>query len=211
MLNRFLSKLYNLFFHHLYHKLAWGYDFVAKVVSGGEWFAWGSQCESFLNPGSSILEIGFGTGHLQEKLIQQKRQVVGLDESWSMAKITAGRSPFSMLVRGEVTRIPFRANVFDAIISNFPSEYIFDPETIHDVFRVLNPDGKLIILLGVSFHGKTLLDRFYRFLYMVTGQIDGEVKKDKLINLAPFLVFPERNLVEINYKTKKLQYLILKK
>src|SRR6202011_2978379 len=39
---------------------------------------------------------------------------------------------------------------FDAVVSTFPSEYIYDPLTIAEVERVLRPGGRLVIVEGAN-------------------------------------------------------------
>ena len=39
---------------------------------------------------------------------------------------------------------------FDTVISTFPSEYIYDPDTIAEVVRVLRPGGRFIVVEGAN-------------------------------------------------------------
>jgi ubiquinone/menaquinone biosynthesis C-methylase UbiE len=143
-----LRFLYDL----LYHRLAWTYDLVAGAVSLGRWNHW-IKCVIPLIQGNQILELGFGPGHLQKELNQYGGTVYGLDESWQMIRQAAHRLKTNRqsanLVRGMSQNLPFTM-MFDTVISTFPSDYILDPRTIEEVYRVLIPGGKLIILLAVS-------------------------------------------------------------
>ena len=60
-------SLLQLFFDQLYTRLAWGYDGVAALVSGGQWYEWGAAALDYveLDP---VLEGGCGRGRLLPRL-----------------------------------------------------------------------------------------------------------------------------------------------
>jgi len=137
--------------NHLYHSAAWAYDGVAMLVSLGHWFSW---IDSVLPHvvGPRVLEIGFGTGHLLRSLAEAgELHAFGVDESRQMAALARQRSRqagigLSALARGLAQRLPFPAERFDSVISTFPSEYAWAPEALREIYRVLKPGGKLVIL-----------------------------------------------------------------
>ena len=77
------------------------------------------------------------------------------------------------LVRGTAQRLPFPDSSFPVIVSTFPTNFIFAPETLHEAYRVLQPDGRLVIVPGGSLTGGGLLVRFIEWLYRITGQGEG--------------------------------------
>ena len=168
-----LQRLLATFFHHLYTDLARLYDLVAWLSSMGQWRQWGEAALKDLSPGR-VLEIGHGPGHLLAKLSEFGDPFVGLDPSSQMTRIAgqrlikAGSDP--TLVRGRAQELPFSEQVFQTVISTFPSEYIFAEATLKEARRVLNPGGVLIIVGLVEITGKNLPDRFSRWLYRVTRQ-----------------------------------------
>ena len=158
------------FFYHFYHACAWTYDFVAAVVSIGRWKDWIQTVIPFI-AGTRILEIGHGPGHLQRILRTRGLLAVGLDESRQMgflAKRNTGGS--ARLTRGLAQALPFPSQMFDSVVSTFPSEYIFDPRTLSDVFRVLRNGGRFIILPVAWIVGRAFLDRIAAWLFRVTGE-----------------------------------------
>jgi ubiquinone/menaquinone biosynthesis C-methylase UbiE len=161
------------FFHHFYHSLAWTYDFVAAVVSVGRWRDWGRTTLPHLT-GTRILELGFGPGHLQIALNQFGFQAIGLDESRQMCRRAAanlrkkGFSP--ALSRGYAQQMPFASDSFDSLLATFPSEYIFDPATLDEAWRVLRPRGRLVVALSALPGSASLFDRAAAWLFRVTGQ-----------------------------------------
>lgn len=170
MLDYFLK----LFFHHLYHSFAWAYDWVAWMVSGGAWQKWVASIDPWVS-GENILELGFGTGHLQTTLIGHHKAVFGVDESENMARLTRRRfrsllSRNPNLVRAMAQWLPFPSACFDAVVSTFPTPYITTSQTIKEIYRVLKPDGELIILFAAMHHENHWIGRFSNGLFKIFRQ-----------------------------------------
>lgn len=134
-------------FHHFYRELAWTYDAVAWLVSGGLWFRWARAAIPELR--GRALELGFGTGHLQLTLAARPA-TFGLDASPQMAAIAAARlrrhGHAPRLANGVAQRLPFPAAAFDSVVATFPAEYILDPGAHAEIRRVLAPGGRLVIV-----------------------------------------------------------------
>lgn len=178
------SPLLRVFFHLLYHPLAFAYDAVAAVVSFGHWNQWIESMLPFLI-GDRVLELGFGPGHLQPVLHERFSSVYGLDESREMVRIAKKRlakmddGASHRLVRGITQALPFPDNSFDCLVSSFPSEYISDDLTLSEVRRVLAPDGRIVVLPVVWPRNRLLA-----WLFRVTGQAPSEsldMVKERLI------------------------------
>ncbi len=167
---KLIARFMRFFFHHFYHTFAWTYDFVSAFVSIGRWQDWIKTVIPFIQ-GTRILEIGFGPGHLQRILLDRKLFTVGLDESRQMAYLAKGRlDSLANLTRGVAQSLPFPAQSFDTIVSTFPAEYIFDPRTLSDAYRVLRNGGRFIVLPFAWIVGKNTLDYFAAWLFRVTGE-----------------------------------------
>lgn len=169
-----LARLLRIFFHLLYHPLAWTYDLVAWIVSFGRWKDWVRSVIPFLE-GTRILELGHGPGHLQRFLLDLGLLPFGLDESPQMGRLAHARLSQSgytqtRLTRGLAQALPYASGSFDALVSTFPSEYIFDPRTLLEARRVLKNGGRLIVLSVAWITGQNALDRFLSWLFEVTGQ-----------------------------------------
>lgn len=171
--NRFLTAFLRLFFHLLYNPLAWCYDWVAAIVSLNHWREWIRGVLPFLT-GERVLELGHGPGHLQVAMNQLGFQVFGLDLSRMMAKQTHRRlvrlSFPARLTRARAQQIPFIANSFDHIVSTFPSEYLFQPQTLSEIYRVLAPGGLLVVLPAAWIHRGSWIERSLAWLFQVTHQ-----------------------------------------
>jgi ubiquinone/menaquinone biosynthesis C-methylase UbiE len=168
-------RFMRLFFHHFYHSLAWTYDPVATLVSLGRWDDWVQSVLPYIQ-GGNILEIGHGPGHLQVKLMNNNRVIVGLDESIQMSQLArarllkSGYSHFN-LTRGKGEYLPFISDSFDTVVSTFPTEYIFELQTLSEIQRVLHNEGRLIVLPAAWIVGQKVLDRSAAWLFKITGQV----------------------------------------
>jgi len=146
----------------LYAQLAWSYDLVAWVVSGGQWRAWTRVGLQGL-PAARVLEIAFGPGHLQRERADAGAPLIGIDRSPQMARQAArrlrrgGHAP--RLVRGDVRHLPFAPGRLDGVLSTFPAEFILDPATHREVARVLAPGGTFVVIPSARLTGTGPLDR----------------------------------------------------
>jgi ubiquinone/menaquinone biosynthesis C-methylase UbiE len=166
-----------LFFRLLYHQFAWTYDLVAWIVSAGNWQAWGLTLLDDLESGR-VLELGFGTGHLQIALLKKGISAIGLDASRQMASIALeriSRLGFNpLLVYGYAQKIPLQNACCDHAIASFPTNYILDPLTLSEVYRVLKPGGTFLVLPLARPAGDTLLMHALTWLFRITGQAPGQ-------------------------------------
>ena len=163
-------KLIRFGFRLLYNELAWTYDAVSWLVSLGHWRAWQRAALPFVT-GERVLEIGHGPGHMLAALQAQGMAVIGLDVSPYMGRIARQRLGAHVpLVQGLVQHLPWRSAVFDTILSTFPTEYIVAPATVAALYRVLQANGRLIIVPEGHLTGNGLVHRFIDWLFAITGQ-----------------------------------------
>ncbi|MBE3120212.1 MAG: methyltransferase domain-containing protein [Candidatus Atribacteria bacterium] len=173
---RLIFFLLRPIYYLLYHQFAWTYDFVAAVISLGRWQDWVQTALPYLN--GRVLEIGFGPGHLQLSLNEIKLPAFGLDESRQMARQASRRlrkqGAIFRLSRGYAQHLPFADGGFDSVCATFPAEYIFDPQALKEIRRVLVPAGRLIILPMAWITGTRLLERLMAWLFRVSGEAPGK-------------------------------------
>jgi ubiquinone/menaquinone biosynthesis C-methylase UbiE len=164
-------------FHLLYNQMAFTYDVVSKVVSLGAWRCWQRAALKHIGTPADcprVLEVAHGTGDLQSDLKRAGYHTVGYDLSASMGRIACrklhrqGLTP--LLTRGFAQALPFPADHFDAVVTTFPSEFIIDPLTLREVWRVLKADGRMVIVPGALFTARGLPQRVLDWLYRITGQ-----------------------------------------
>lgn len=165
-----MRRVMRFFYFLLYHPLAFTYDLVAWVVSFGKWNDWVLSIFPLIE-GTRILELGHGPGHLQRFLLDRGLSPVALDESTQMGRLAKRRlGGKHKLARGLAQSLPFPTDHFDTVVSTFPSEYIFEAETLAEIRRVLTPAGRLVIL-PVAFPS----NGFLKWLYKVTGETPEEL------------------------------------
>jgi len=189
-----------LFFRLLYNEFAWSYDVVAWLVSLGQWKAWGRTTLSHLR-GARVLELGHGPGHLLAALAAEEYAPIGLDLSPAMARQAQQRLQKAELqvplVRGRAQALPFRGSSFDCVVATFPTEFIVDPQTLQELTRILPPEGRLTVAVGVRFGGEDLVSSFLSWLYRVTGQNqslpDSFIAQLKQVGLSPQVTWEKVN------------------
>jgi len=178
-----IQRFMRLFFHLLYHSFAFTYDLVAAAVSFGTWKDWVYSILPFIK-GTRLLELGHGPGHLQRLLLDRGLVAAAIDESTQMGRIAKRRLGSShRLTRGLAQSLPYQSGIFDTIIATFPTEYIFQEETLSEVQRCLSEGGRLIVL-PVAFPKSG----FLKWLYKITGESPADLTESiKERSLQPFL------------------------
>jgi SAM-dependent methyltransferase len=169
-----LSAVLTTFFRLLYNQFAWTYDWVAWIVSLGRWKSWVMATLSYL-PGPKVLELGHGPGHLQAALIQAGIHGYGIDASSYMSRTAHSTMlkkirSMPLLVNGYAQFIPFQNAAFNQVVATFPTEYIYDLTTLQEIHRILQPGGRLVILLVAWITGRGWLERAAAWLFRVTKQ-----------------------------------------
>lgn len=100
---------------------------------------------------AAVLDLGFGTGVLTEKLYENGCTVFGQDFSTRMIEIASGKMPSAQLYRGDLTKglaQPLRGRRYDFIIATYSLHHLTDGQKIaflHELIDCLNEDGKLLI------------------------------------------------------------------
>lgn len=176
ILRRAWWSLVGLGFRLLYNELAWTYDAVSWIVSLGDWRQWQRTALRGLAvpPGSRVLELAHGPGWMQIDLRTAGLEPVGLDLSPAMGRLARRRLARpglpARLVRGVGQRLPFGAEAFPAVLATFPTEFILDPATLAEVYRVLQPGGRLVIVAAGRLTGGGPLRAILEWAYRITGQ-----------------------------------------
>jgi ubiquinone/menaquinone biosynthesis C-methylase UbiE len=200
------SRLLKLFFYLLYHQFAWAYDLVAWVVSAGEWQNWGLSILDEFESGR-VLELGFGPGHLQAALHQKGAGPVGIDASLQMARIAlrrirdGGFSP--LLVNGYAQSLPFKNACFDLVFASFPTNYILDPHTVSEAYRILRPGGKFTVLPLARPAGNSVILTALGWLFRVTGQAPAQATEQVQDELQSVYLEPYNQagfITELSYR-----------
>jgi ubiquinone/menaquinone biosynthesis C-methylase UbiE len=160
-------------FHLLYYQFSWSYEAVAWLVSLGQWADWRRLALRYLHPGPT-LELAYGTGRLQADLHRAGHRPAGIDLSPYMARQAghwlARQSIQPTLCRSQAQTLPFATGCFVNVIATFPTDYIMESETLAEVYRVLQPNGQLIVVAQGILRGPWPVRPFIDWLYKITDQ-----------------------------------------
>ncbi len=159
----------------LFDKIAFSYDLQNSVLSMGRDIAWRKKLGNLLDTSTDGLILDAATGTAEVALeINRKHpgtKIVGLDFSPSMLGIgikkirSAGRMESIMLSAGDVCRLPFKDNMFDAVTISFGIRNVDNRNRgIMEFHRVLKPGGHLLIM-EFSYPDNRYLKPLYSFYF----------------------------------------------
>lgn len=169
-------QLIRFAFRLLYNEMAFTYDMVSWGVSLGEWRHWQRAAIKHLNvqPGATVLELAHGTANLQIDLHTVGLDSIGVDLSPAMGRIARKKlirqRIMPKLARALAQALPFPDESFPAVVSTFPTEFIIDPATLKEVYRILKPGGRLVFVPNGVLTGKNVATESLELLYKATGQ-----------------------------------------
>ncbi len=105
-----------------------------------------------LRQGDLVLDLCCGSGRHDQVLASHGCRIYGIDFSLPLLKqaiAATGEAPYPRYIRGDVRRLPFADNVFDAVLNMFTSFGYFgdeeNEELIRSIARILKPDGRFLI------------------------------------------------------------------
>ena len=99
-----------------------------------------------LPPGSKILDIGCGTGHLAGELMRRGYEAWGVDLSSAMVDYARKHYHADHFQVGDIERIPFSDNSLDGVMCLGVMEYLTgDEAALREMWRVLKPGGRAVI------------------------------------------------------------------
>jgi SAM-dependent methyltransferase len=143
-------KVRKFLFETLY-KNRYLYRFASTVPFAGQWRTWQRLVIPRLE-GHNVLELGCGLGDLLTDMLAAGYDCRAVEHSPAM--VSAARATLHKrnvgtdinVIQGSAQSLPFSDETFDNVVSTFPSEYIYDTDTISEIKRVLRPGGQVIIV-----------------------------------------------------------------
>lgn len=131
-------------FSGLYSSYDWVLD-CATLLQDRRWKSWVAESAA-LKDGSSVLDIGCGTGVLEERL-RGHGFLVGADLTEEMLRVAQRKrlSGMGALVVSDGEELPFKDEAFDAVISCYAVKYCSPRALVSEIARVLRPEGRLVL------------------------------------------------------------------
>ncbi|MEW5867826.1 MAG: methyltransferase domain-containing protein [Chloroflexota bacterium] len=130
-----------------------------------------------VQPGESVLEIGYGTGQALLALAQAvgpTGKVTGIDLSDGMCAqaqhclTAAGLAGRVELLVGDAAQLPWATDSFDAVFMSFTLE-LFDtpeiPQVLQHCLRVLRPGGRLALVTMTKSEKPALAECIYEWFH----------------------------------------------
>lgn len=184
----------------LFDSIASKYDLLNTLLSFGIDNSWRKKVLKLITNKKNIriLDLATGTGDLAILLarqLQPKRKITGIDNSRKMIEIGINKAKkynLSELIEfkvGDIQQLDFKDSTFDVVTIAFGIRNVANPKkTIKEIFRVLKPGGRLIIL-----EFSIPSNKLFRFVYLfyfrfimpyVGGLISGNYHAYKYLNLS---------------------------
>jgi demethylmenaquinone methyltransferase/2-methoxy-6-polyprenyl-1,4-benzoquinol methylase len=159
-----------------YNRYGLFYDFI-----GGQFerpYAMKGLIMMDVQPGESVLEVGFGTGHVilkLAKIVGKNGRVSGIDISDRMCAITRRRIHKAKLTDrvslhcGDALSMPFEKATMDVLFMSFTLE-LFDTEDIplllRECYHVLKPQGRIGVVSLQKSNRYSLIEELYEWVHV---------------------------------------------
>lgn len=118
-------------------------DWAGRVVAAAE-----------IQPGQRVLDVACGTGVLARAVAERvgpSGSVFGVDISEGMLAVARRKAPTVRWREGRAEALPFDANSFDVVVSQFGLMFFEDRRSaIQEMMRVLRPGGRLAVAIWDS-------------------------------------------------------------
>jgi ubiquinone/menaquinone biosynthesis C-methylase UbiE len=131
-----------------------GYDQVAydyaRLEGESEWprMRWLRKLLNRLEPGSSVLDLGCGSGKPADVEISKEHQVTGVDISQTQINLARQNIPTGHFLHGDAGSAEFPPSSFDAVVSFYTLEHIPREEhktVLRHIYKWLRVGGLLLI------------------------------------------------------------------
>jgi demethylmenaquinone methyltransferase / 2-methoxy-6-polyprenyl-1,4-benzoquinol methylase len=175
----------------VFHSVASKYDLMNDVMSLGMHRLWKQFTigKSHVRPGDLVLDVAGGTGDLSKRLAKRvgpTGKVILSDINASMLQagrdrlLDEGLANNIEFIQADAQHLPFANNTFHCLTIGFGLRNVTDKQcALHDMFRVLKPGGRLLIL-EFSKPTSPLIQKAYdKYSFKLIPKIGQWVTKDR--------------------------------
>lgn len=137
----------------MFGRIASRYDRMNRLMTFGQDIRWRRSVlqQAGASPGVRMLDLGTGTGDLALDLQNRFPSAIpiGADFTLEMMRVGQQRPGGERLAwnAADALNLPYATNSFDAVVSGFLMRNVSDiPRALEEQYRVLIPDGRIVIL-----------------------------------------------------------------
>lgn len=99
-----------------------------------------------IGAGSTVLDIGAGTGQLTRELLELGYRVIAVEPDDRMRAVLQQRHPSARAVAGSAEEIPLAAGTVDAAVGGQMWHWVDPSRAVPELGRVIRPGGRLNVL-----------------------------------------------------------------
>lgn len=157
---------------------------------------------------SKVLDVGCGTGEMAATLMHSGYEVWGLDIAEPMIRHARHRCASNQFHVGDIERLPFADNTFDAVVCLGIIEYLdSDERALREIRRILKPGGSAVLSASNAISPLHLIDRILVVLTGPARRLYYLVKNRPRSTPDPFRQLSAKVVGRRNYRWKWLQLL----
>ena len=135
---------------NMFTRIAQRYDLINRLMTGGQDIHWRKRVIELarLTSGSSLLDLGTGTGDLAREALAQFPQANVIAADFTLEMMRVGKQNGALnFSTADALRLPFDDLSFDAVVSGFLMRNVIDlQKAIQEQHRILKNRGRIVIL-----------------------------------------------------------------
>jgi ubiquinone/menaquinone biosynthesis C-methylase UbiE len=144
-----------------------GYDQVAhdyaSLEGEAKWprMQWIKKLMNLLEPGSSVLDLGCGSGDPADIEIAKKHKITGVDISQTQINLARQKVPDGNFIHADAATIDFPPASFDAVMSFYTLEHIPRQEhesVLEHIYHWIKPGGYFLISMEAGDYDNVIGD-----------------------------------------------------
>jgi len=135
---------------NMFTRIAKRYDLMNRLMTGGQDIRWRKRVIELarLNSGSSLLDLGTGTGDLAREALARFPQANVIAADFTLEMMRVGKQNGALnFSTADALRLPFDDLYFDAVVSGFLMRNVINlQKAIQEQHRILKNRGRIVIL-----------------------------------------------------------------